>query len=267
MKQYYAFFKIKVIASLQYRAAAIAGVLTQFFFGFTFIMVYYAFYNSNDMVGPMEFSSLVTYIWLQQAFYALTYAFHKEKDIITMIKDGNVAYELCRPGNLYLKWYTRILASKYSGFILRFLPIIIITSLLPYPFSLGLPINIYGFIGFLITLILASFLITAIVTIIHILMFYTIDSKGILTLFGVITELFSGTIVPIPFLPNIVKQIATYLPFQYIADVPYRLYTGDISYMETSKMVILQILWILIMMVIGYFLSRKVLKKAIVQGG
>ena len=108
MRQYKAFFKIKFIAGLQYRAAAIAGILTQFFFGFVFIMVYYAFYESNNNIGPMDFKSLVSYIWLQQSFFALTYVFHKEKDIVSMIKDGNVAYELCRPGNMFFKWFFRI---------------------------------------------------------------------------------------------------------------------------------------------------------------
>ena len=126
MSQYLAFFKIKFIAGLQYRAAAIAGILTQFFFGFVFIMVYYAFYESNNSTGPMEWQALVSYIWLQQAFFALTYVFHREKDIIKMIKDGNVAYELCRPGNIFFKWYARILASKATSVTLRFLPVLLV---------------------------------------------------------------------------------------------------------------------------------------------
>ena len=48
MKQYISFFKLKFSVGLQYRAAAIAGLCTQLFFGLVFIMVYIAFYGSGD---------------------------------------------------------------------------------------------------------------------------------------------------------------------------------------------------------------------------
>lgn len=267
MNQYKAFFKIKFIAGLQYRAAAIAGILTQFFFGFVYVMVYFAFYQSNNGTGPMEFQNLVSYIWLQQAFFSLTYIFHKEKDIINMIKDGNVAYELCRPGNLFFKWYSRILASKLTSVCLKFLPVIIISFFLPYPFNLSLPNSILNLLAFLITLIFSVFLITAIVTLLHLCMLYTIDSEGILNFFRVIAELFSGGIVPVLFLPNLLQKISNFLPFQYIGDVPYRLYTGETSIELLGGIVLIQIIWILIFMVIGYILSKKISKRLVIQGG
>ena len=47
MSYYLSYFKLRFITSLQYRAAALAGISTQFFFGFVFIMVYVAFYESG----------------------------------------------------------------------------------------------------------------------------------------------------------------------------------------------------------------------------
>ena len=40
MRAYYTYFKLKFITGLQYRAAAWAGIATQFFFGFVYIMVF-----------------------------------------------------------------------------------------------------------------------------------------------------------------------------------------------------------------------------------
>ena len=70
MSQYLTYFKIKFISGLQYRSAALAGLSTQFFFGLVFIMVYHAFYTSGSGKLPMEYSALVSYLWLGQAFYA-----------------------------------------------------------------------------------------------------------------------------------------------------------------------------------------------------
>ena len=113
MKQYLAFFKLRFITNLQYRSAAIAGIFTQFFFGLVFIMVYSKFYESGTSDVSMTLEQTVTYLWLQQALLALICLYHREKEILNMIKNGNVAYELCRPGNVYIKWFVR---SVYNGY-------------------------------------------------------------------------------------------------------------------------------------------------------
>lgn len=265
--QYLTYFRIKFITVLHYRAAALAGLLTQFFFGIVFIMVYLAFYESNPGSVPMPLESLVTYIWLGQAFYSLTYVFHREKDIISMIRNGDIAYELCKPGNLYLKWYSKIYATKLANVLTRFLPVIIITAFLPKPYNLTAPSSLMNFIGFLIILMVGSLLITGLITLMHVLTFYLIDGEGILNAFRVITELFAGLLVPIPFLPKFLQTISNYLPFQYMSDVPYRMYVGLISSNEILKIVCIQLFWIIVIFTIGLLLTKKCLKKVVVQGG
>ena len=56
MKSNISYFKLRNITNLQYRADAWAGVSTQIFFGFMFIMVYLAFYESGtDSEMPMYY--------------------------------------------------------------------------------------------------------------------------------------------------------------------------------------------------------------------
>ena len=74
MRFYWAYFKLKFITGLQYRASAIAGLSTQFFFGLINILVYIAFYESSKTTAtPINLTALATYIWLNQAFYALIF--------------------------------------------------------------------------------------------------------------------------------------------------------------------------------------------------
>ncbi|MDE5888868.1 MAG: ABC transporter permease, partial [Bacilli bacterium] len=137
MKQYISFFKLKFTVGLQYRAAAIAGLSTQLFFGFVNIFVYMAFYSSgssNDVGISIE--QLTTYLWLNQAFFALIYIWYRDNDLIKMIRNGDVAYELCRPSNLYIMWFARILAAKLSSALLRGIPLLIIASILPKPYRI-----------------------------------------------------------------------------------------------------------------------------------
>ena len=52
MISYLNYFKLRFITNLQYRASALAGLSTQFFFGFVYIMVYIAFYQSGGKSLP-----------------------------------------------------------------------------------------------------------------------------------------------------------------------------------------------------------------------
>jgi len=97
---------------LQYRTAAIAGMSTQFAWGFMEIMVFRAFYAADPAAFPMSFEATASYIWLQQAFLAVFAAWLLEPEIFDCITSGNVAYELCRPVNLYDMWLARSMAGR-----------------------------------------------------------------------------------------------------------------------------------------------------------
>ena len=201
MSYYISYFKLRFIASLQYRIAALAGICTQVFFGFVFIMVYVAFYESGS-TNAMKLDELTTYIWLGQAFYSLIYVYYRDVELLTMIKNGDIAYELVRPDNMYFKWYIRILATKTSRVLLRFFPVIIISIMLPEPYNLSLPYSIISFLLFTLSLFLSSFLVSAICTLFNLLTFFTMDDKGTTAIFGAVSEILSGEIVPLPLMPK-----------------------------------------------------------------
>ena len=268
MKQYISFFKLKFSVGLQYRAAAIAGLCTQLFFGLVFIMVYVAFYGSGDASNvDISLRQIITYMWLNQAFFALIYIWHRDNEILNMIRNGDVAYELCRPQNLYLMWFTRILSSKLSSVTLRCIPLILIALILPEPYNLALPYSISSFIIFLLVLALSSLLVTALVTLIYILTFYTTDGKGVMGMYSSIAEILSGQIVPIPLFPTILKGGVSLLPFAYISDFAFRIYCGNIVGIEMWKGIIVQIFWVVVIIFLGMKLTDKILRRVVVQGG
>ena len=189
MKSYISYFKLKFKVSLQYRAAAIAGIITQFFFGFVYISVYIAFYESNSSNLPMKLDELINYLWLCQAFFSLVYLWYKDKEIINLIKTGNIAYELSRPQDLYLMWASKILGERLAMVTLRFLPVIIVSSILPKPYNLDLSVTLPVFLLFLLTLIFSSILMTVLVLLYHVICLLTIDEKGIVNIFMVVSDL------------------------------------------------------------------------------
>ena len=267
MKSYLTYFKLRVITNLQYRTSAIAGILTQLFFGFVFIMMYLAFYESNDTSNVMNWNQLVSYLWLQQAFFALTYPFAKDNDLLDMIKNGNLAYELVRPQNFYFKFYIKMVAERFVSTLLRFLPVILIGLILPKAYNLSLPYSFGNFILFIISLICACLLITSLSLIIHIITMFTLESRGVITTYSTIAEVFMGAIIPLPFFPKWLETISKYLPFRFISDFPYRIYSNSIAFNEGISLLFLSIFWIIITVIIGIHISNVALKKAVIQGG
>jgi len=53
MKKYVSLFRIRFINTIQYRAAAFAGMATQFAWGFMEILAFSAFYKADPGVFPM----------------------------------------------------------------------------------------------------------------------------------------------------------------------------------------------------------------------
>ena len=207
MKPYISLFKVKLINSIQYRAAALAGISTQMFFGLVFIMVYLAFYQSgSNSTLPMNWKELASYLWLQQILFALIYIWQKDNDLLSMIKDGNISYELCRPINFYKKWYATMYGSRLAAVFLRFLPVLLIAISLPEPYKLYPPISIMSFILFIISIIISSLLVTSISMLIHVITMFIIDERGVMAMLMVTGEVFSGGVVPISFFPNFYKK-------------------------------------------------------------
>ena len=267
MKSYLSYFKLKFKMGLQYRMAAFAGISTQVFFGIIYVSVYIAFYESDSSALPMELGKLISYLWLCQAFYALIHMWYRDKEIINLIKKGNIAYELCRPQDLYFMWASKIYGERISSVVLRFLPVIVFSLLLPSPYNLDLSITFDRFLVFVISLFLSSLLMTVIVLLYHVICLFTLDEKGIVNIFMVVSDILSGLVIPIPFFPTILQNISNILPFRYVSDFPFRLYVGDIGLNEGIIGIFIQFIWIVILVVIGKLITNKALKKAVIQGG
>lgn len=267
LTKYRSIFRIRFINGLQYRLAALAGLSTQFFWGFMEILLYKAFYQANPEAFPMEFSALVSYIWLQQAFLTLYMSWFFEGEIFDAITSGNVAYELCRPLNLYAFWFVRNVATRVAKAALRCLPVLIVAFLLPEPFRMRLPVSPPVFLLFLVTMVGALLLTVSMTMVIYGLTFFTMTPAGLRAIFMTVADFCAGSLVPLPFLPDRFRAVLELLPFASVQNLPFRIYSGDIAGMEIMRGVLLQIFWIAAMMMAGVLIFRTALRRVRVQGG
>lgn len=264
---YAGIFRMRLIAGMQYRAAAWAGVATQFFWGFMQLMVFAAFYRSSTSAAPMQFGHLADYIWLRQAFLALVMLWAQDQELLETIATGHVSYELCRPYRLYSFWFCRLLAVRLSNTLLRCFPIMFATFLLPEPYRFHVPPGWEAGGMFILSLALAVLLVVAVSMFIYLLTFLTLSPNGSRLVIGVTGEFLMGAIIPIPFMPEWMQRAMDCLPFRYMADLPFRIYSGDIAGAAAWRDVGVQIVWIAALTALGAFCFRRVTGRIVVQGG
>lgn len=267
MKKYLSFFRIRFIHGMQYRAAAWAGVTTQFAWGGMTLLMFWAFYREGNNSFPMTFSQLSSYIWLQQAFLALYMAWYFDDEIFNSITSGNISYDLCRPADIYTMWFIKNMAVRLSRAVLRCMPILIVAVFLPEPFNISLPDSALGGIMFLISMFLGLLVMVSFSMLIYITAFYTISSMGIRILAISIVEFFSGAVIPLPFFPVGWQKIMYLLPFAYMQNTPFQIYSGYIKGMEILSSILIQLLWLAALLLLGILFMKNALKKVVVQGG
>lgn len=259
MRIYFSYFKIRFVSGLQYRSAALAGMITQVVWGILSI-TFLNIFNTN----VMSHDNLSTYIWLNQAFLAITAIWATDTSIFDLIENGDVALEALRPINLYSLWFIRNLAYRISRCLLRFAPVIITAFLLPSPYKMSLPSSPLVFIYFLISLVLTLLIVVAITMWMAIFTIHIKTSLGIRTLFMAIFDLFSGTNIPLIFFPSWLQRILSFTFFIGLQTATFNIYLGLANPLSTLA---LQLVWAVILIGSGYFAMQHALKHLEIVGG
>jgi ABC-2 type transport system permease protein len=262
-RAYRAVMSARLREALQYRAAAVAGMVTQVFWGLIRLMIFRAFYLSTSVVQPMSLAETVDYLWLVQALLLLT-PWRTDAEIQNMIRTGNVAYELVKPTDLYLLWFARILGGRAAPLLLR-LPLIYGVAALF--FGLRLPASPAAAGAFALSVLAAFLLSSAISTLMTISLMWTLAGDGIARLTATVTTVLSGSIIPLPLFPDSFQAVLNVLPFRGLMDIPFRLYSGNIPLADFPRELAFQLAWAFGLMLLGRWLLGCGLRRLSSQGG
>ncbi len=248
---------------LQYRAAALAGFVTQIGWGAIRIMAMEAFYRSTTAPQPMNLEEVVTYVWLGQALLGLL-PWNPDTEIRNMVRSGTVAYELVRPVNLYTYWFSRSLAFRIAPTLMRSIPLAMLALLF---FGMQPPASPESLLVWLAATAGAVLLTTALTVILSITLMWTISGEGVAFLAAPIIYLLAGMVIPLPLFPEWAQFILEMLPFRGLCDAPFRLYMGHIPVAEAWAVLLHQWIWIFILVGLGAWMLSRAKRRLVVQGG
>lgn len=265
MRSYLGLFKMTFKGELQYRAKALSGIATQFFWGLMYVYLYTAFMGGKVIDG-FSIPQMATYVWLGQALFAMRYL-GLPKNSARDIETGNVCYKYVRPISLYDQWYAEYLGEKISATMLRCLPILIVTFFLPKNVGMSLPVSLPAFLLFLVGMAIGFAMAVAFSMFAVYFSFITMSGKSAQAFVSVIVGLFGGTLVPIPLMPLGFQKVLNYLPFRYISDLPFRIYIGNVGLKEGAIALAIGLVWLVGLIMIGKLLIKSASRRVVVQGG
>ena len=248
---------------LQYRAAALAGFVTQIGWGAIRIMAMEAFYRSTTAPQPMGIEDVVTYIWLGQALLGML-PWNPDTEIRAMVRSGTVAYELVRPVNLYGYWFSRSFAFRLTPTLMRSVPLIALALLF---FGMQPPASPEALAVWLAATAGALLLSTALTVILSITLMWTVSGDGIHLMVPPLIYFLAGMVIPLPLFPDWAQYILGVLPFRGIFDAPFRLYMGHIPLTEAWAVLLHQWIWIIALVGLGAWLLSKATRRLVIQGG
>jgi ABC-2 type transport system permease protein len=273
MRRYLAVMAMRFRALIQYRAAAIAGMTTQVFWGFIRIMILEAFYRSGRAGAdqPMTFAQIAGYVWLSQALLA-TLPWNIDGEMRAMVRSGAVGYELLRPADVYGMWYARAVAWRTAPALLRSIPIVLLAGLVLPLIGLGewrlaAPASLASAVCFALSMGAALLLSGAITTLLNITLLWTLGAEGVAILIAAAVTIFAGLVVPLPLFPDWSQPLLAALPFAGLMDTPFRLYSGDHPPAALPWLLAHQRGWTIAIVLLGRFILQRGLRRLVMQGG
>ena len=188
-------------------------------------------------------------------------------DLLDKIRTGNIAYDLCRPLQLYGYYYSRIMAQKLLGSLLRAAPMLIFAALLPEGWGIAAPVSLPAFFAAVLGLFLGLLCMCALENVTMGFTMRTLDSRGMQAMLNLLMMILSGNILPLTLFPDSWQRVITALPYAQLLDAPIRLYTGERALTDAPGVLMMQAAWAAAIVGLGLLLWRSNQKRLVLQGG
>lgn len=269
MNKYVCSFQICIRNSLEYRFDFVTSFLFKFLPVFVYFFLWKMIYISSgsyieEMKG-MTLNHVVSYIIIIQFIDILISSNGIESKIMSEIKEGELSKYLLKPVNYFVYNLSISIANK----ILYVAPVVVAFLLIELIFKKYIVLfqNITYILFFIPALLIAFFIRYFIAVILGLIGFLLTEVSSLYIMTNRIILFLSGMLFPLIFLPAIILNIFSCLPFYYIAYFPAMIAIGNITYRQIILGLVLGGVWLFLLYGITVALWRSGLKKYESVGG
>lgn len=246
-----------------YRGATIAGVFTNTVFGFMRAYVLIALFQSRPHVGGYDVTDALTYAFLTQAALMPVYIWGWY-EIAVRIRSGDIVSDLQRPVDVQSYWLAQDLGRALYHAIFRGVPPFVIGALV---FHFRLPASPLTYLLFTVSMTLAVCVSFALRFIFNVLAFWLMDYRGINSLAAIFWTFLSGFALPLAVFPPTFRAIAEALPFAGMVQTPVDIFLEKFRGVALLAAMGGQLVWALVLLLLGRWLLAVAVRRLVVQGG
>jgi ABC-2 type transport system permease protein len=228
------------------------------------ILVYFwqAVYAETTSLAGLTLQQTLSYILLARIFLPFI-----DHDLIWEFGDhlrtGSIAHVLLRPVDFQLTAYVQALA-KLLFFLIYQLPQAALATLV---FGLQWPADPAQWLAFIISALLGYTSLFFFHWCLACLTFYTTEVWGLGVLISGLTIFFSGSLIPLPIMPDWLRTLVLALPFAQSLAVPLSLLSGVTPLADAPQVWLSQIVWLVGLWLASRVVFRIAIRKVTVQGG
>jgi ABC-2 type transport system permease protein len=216
--------------------------------------------NGYEALKGFTLPMMLTYVSVNAAlrfFNRSAVEYWLEDDVRT----GFVSILMTKPVSYPIYYLFRDIGRLFFSIITRSIPILIIASVF---IGISLPASPV----FFVSVVLSFFINFLLLFLTGLSSFWSAGSIwGIRYSRIIISDLMSGSMIPIILFPDWLRQIAYLLPFQSIYSTPLLIYIGQTSGYGIITSMLSQVAWIAILSAVVFVVWKSAEKKTVSQGG
>lgn len=263
LDKYLFVYKTRIIRSFTYKFEVYGNILMQVIIMITTAFFWKALFGSETFGNGITADSMLTYTVMSSVLSVL-FTTGVERRMQQSVEKGSIAIDMMRPVNVFGVFLAEDLGSLTALLVQNLLPILLLGSLLIQVPVIASPSAIPLFA---VSLVLSMGINWLMAAIFGMWAFTAISMDALFQAKKHLIRLLSGSIIPIWFFPKWLADILNALPFVYIYQLPLDIYIGSTTDEEIYSRILLQLVWALVLAALFCLLSKRVLKKVLVQGG
>jgi len=247
---------------LAYRAAILAGLATNFFFGLLRLAVLVALFGDQIAVEGVSKQAAITYTGLAQAMIGFLSLF-SWYELMNTIYTGGIASDLLKPMGYFTYWLGQDVGRALAQLIMRGLPIMAAYAIF---FGIVTPNSPAQWVAVVISLVLALLVSFSWRFLVNLAAFWYPNALGIGRLAFTLSLFLSGFLMPLRFFPDWFQRICAFTPFPYTINTVVEVYLGVLPRDEVILSLALQLIWAIILMLAGQIVLRAGIRKLVILG-
>jgi len=108
---------------------------------------------------------------------------------------------------------------------------------------------------------------SAMVMLLNIAVVAILNDRGVNSLLSPLVIVFSGNLIPLTIFPDWMHVALFVQPFAGLVDIPFRIYTGNLTGGAAWAGIALQALWTIVIVALGRAWMARVMRRLAMQGG